>query len=49
MHQILCDFTLETIHSFVMCTDFEIASVIFEICIIREPATTPGPWHQYHK
>ena len=26
-----------------MCTNFEIASVIFEICIVREPATTPGP------
>ena len=25
-----------------MCTNFEIASVILEICIVREPATTPG-------
>ena len=25
-----------------MYTNFEIASVLFEICIVREPATTPG-------
>ena len=31
---------LESIHSCVMRTNFEIASVIFEMTIIREPATT---------
>ena len=34
---------LESIHSYVMCANVEIASVIFEICIVREPATAPGP------
>ena len=34
---------LESIHSCVMCTNFEITLVIFEICIVREPAGTPGP------
>ena len=26
-----------------MCANFEIGSVIFEICIVRERATTSGP------
>ena len=26
-----------------MCTNFEIASVVFKICIVHEPTTTPGP------
>ena len=34
---------LESIHSRVMCANFEIASVIFQSCIVREPAITPGP------
>ena len=34
---------LESIHSCVMCTNFEIASVIFKIYNFREPAPTPGP------
>ena len=37
-----CDF-LESIHSCVMCMNIEIASVMFEIGNIPEPATTPGP------
>ena len=40
MHSIL----FLRIHTFtVMCANFEIASVIFEICIVRDPAITPGP------
>ena len=34
---------LQSIHSCVMCMDFEMAFVILEIGIVREPATTPGP------
>ena len=33
---------LESIHSCVMCMNIEIASVVFEICIIPEPGTTSG-------
>ena len=33
---------LECIHSCVMCMNIEIASIIFEICIVPEPATTSG-------
>ena len=33
---------LESIHSCVMCANFEITSVIFEICIVSEPPTIPG-------
>ena len=32
---------LECIHSCVMCMNIEIASIIFEICIVPEPATRP--------
>ena len=47
---------LESIHSCVMWMNIEIAwIIIFEICIVPEPATTsgtvlattPGPWHRY--
>ena len=31
---------LECIHSCVMCMNIEIAYIIFEICIVPEPATT---------
>ena len=33
---------LECIQSCVMCMNIEIASIIFEICIVPEPATTSG-------
>ena len=31
---------LESIHSCVMCMNIEITSIIFEICIVPEPATS---------
>ena len=33
---------LECIHPCVMCMNIEIASIIFEICVVPEPATTSG-------
>ena len=33
---------LECIHACVMCMNIEIASIIFEMCIVPEPATTSG-------
>ena len=40
---------LESIHACVMCMHIEIASFIFEICIVPEPATTSGTGLQTKK